>query len=332
MDEPTPAPIIASIHGYFRTAAIQAAIRLDLFTKVAEGATEVASLAAACASDPRGVRALCDFLAVDGHLERDGDGYRLTPSSAMFLDRRSPAYMGSVEQFLASPENIAQALADPLAFMRKDALPPAGNTSADNPVWVTYARAMLPLSAPVAKLTAAELARMAPGATRILDVAAGSGIFGIAMLRTLPAARAVALDWAPVLEVARENATRRKVADRLEFLPGSAFATDFGKGFDIILMPNFIHHFDEPTNIALMQRARAALKPNGRLAIVEFVRPEDAVPSEPVATFALIMRATTPAGDAYSGAEIDEMARAAGFRRTSATALGRTEQTLIVAE
>ncbi len=331
MDEPSPAPIIASIHGYLRTAAIQAAIRLDLFTRIAEGAVGVAALAEASGADPRSLRALCDFLAMDGHLARDGAAYRLTPASALFLDRRSRAYLGSVEQFLASPANIAQALADPLALVAKGAARPVGNTAPDNPVWVTYARAMLPLSAPVARLAAIALAGMAPDAGRILDVAAGSGIFGIELLSALPAARAVALDWAPVLEVARENARQRHVADRLEFLAGSAFDTPFGSGFDVAMLANFIHHFDMPTNVTLMQRARAALAPAGRLAIVEFVRPEDAIPPEPIATFALLMRATTPAGDAYSLPEIESMARAAGFARTSAVPLGHTEQTLIVA-
>jgi 2-polyprenyl-3-methyl-5-hydroxy-6-metoxy-1,4-benzoquinol methylase len=331
MTDISPAPIIASILGYFRTAAIQAAIRLDLFTRIAEGAEDPAALAQACDADARSLRSLCDFLVVDGHLMRDADRYRLTPSSATFLDRRSPAYMGSIEAFLASPENRDQALADPLAFMRKSGRARPGNLAPDNPVWVAYARAMLPLSTPVAKATAAALAPLAPHARKILDVAAGSGIFGIEMLRALPEARVVAIDWPDVLAVARENAARRKVGGRLDLLPGSALEVEFGAGFDMVLIPNFLHHFDEATSATLLRRARQALAPDGRVAIVEFIRSDGETPPEPVATFSLLMRATTPAGDACTIAGLERAAGAAGFTRFTVTPLGTTLQTLFVA-
>ena len=82
-----------------------AATRLDLFTRIAEGQASVAALAEACGAEGRSVRALCDFLVVDRHLERVRDGYRLTAASATFLDKRSPAYMGAIADFLAPPQN-----------------------------------------------------------------------------------------------------------------------------------------------------------------------------------------------------------------------------------
>src|SRR5436190_16067129 len=105
MEDTSPAPIIASILGYFRTSAMLAATRLDLFTRIAEGKASVAALADACGAEERSIRALCDFLVVDRHLERANGTYRLTAASATFLDKRSPAYMGSIADFLAAPEN-----------------------------------------------------------------------------------------------------------------------------------------------------------------------------------------------------------------------------------
>jgi 2-polyprenyl-3-methyl-5-hydroxy-6-metoxy-1,4-benzoquinol methylase len=332
MDDASPAPIMASIFGYLRTAALQAAIRLDLFTKIAEGATGVDALAAACKADRRSVRSLCDYLTSVGHLEKRAEHYALTPSSATFLDRRSPAYLGSIEEFLASPQNKSQALDDPLSFMRKDGGAAEGNLAPDNPVWVAYARAMVPLAAPVARATAKVLAPIAPKARRVLDVAAGSGMFGIEMLRALPEARAVALDWAHVLEVAAENARRKGVGDRLELLPGSAIEIDWGSGYDIVMLPNFLHHFDHAMNVELMRQARAALVPGGRLAVIEFVPDPDRVSIPMIAAFSLMMRVTTPQGDAYTAAELQEMAREAGYERTSFTPLGATLQTLLVAQ
>ena len=332
MDDGSPAPIIASLFGYLRTAALQGAIRLDLFTKIAEGTTGAEALAKAAAADPRSIRSLCDYLTSIGHLTKSGETYGLTASSATFLDRRSPAYLGTVEAFLASPQNQAQALTDPLSFIRKDGTVEAGNLAPDNPVWVAYARAMIPLAGPVARATAKVLGPLAPDARRILDIAAGSGLFGIEMLRALPKARAVALDWAHVLEVAAENAGKRGVGDRLELKPGSALELDWGTGYDIVLLPNFVHHFDHAMNVELMKRAKQALRPGGRLAVIEFVPNPDRVSIPTIAAFSLMMRVTTPQGDAFTAAELEAMARDAGYGRVTFTPLGATLQTLMVAE
>ena len=121
--------------------------------------------------------------------------------------------------------------------------------------------------APVAGMVAEAVGR----AERVLDLAAGHGLYGIAVARANPGATIVAQDWEQVLAVARENAERAGVADRLRLLPGSAFEVDFGEGFDLVLVPNFLHHFDPPTCVALLRRVHDALAPGGRAAIVEFV-------------------------------------------------------------
>jgi ubiquinone/menaquinone biosynthesis C-methylase UbiE len=175
------------------------------------------------------------------------------------------------------------------------------------------------------------LARLLPDAHRILDIAAGSGLFGIELLRALPEARVTALDWPAVLEVALANAARRGVGERLELKAGNALAIDLGSGYDLVMLPNFLHHFDEATNVAFLRRVRAALAANGRIAVIEFLRDEDAAPPEAIATFALMMRATTPAGDAYAASELERMIHAAGFGEVQATPLGNTLQTLLVA-
>ena len=104
---PSPERIFESLNAFQRSAALEAAIELDLFTAIAaEGSGGAAAatpeaLARACGgASPRGVRILCDYLLVAGFLTKDGSGYRLTPDVAAFLDRRSPAYMGSAVEFL----------------------------------------------------------------------------------------------------------------------------------------------------------------------------------------------------------------------------------------
>src|SRR5690606_3390801 len=128
---------------------------------------------------------------------------------------------------------------------------------------------------------------------------ASHGMYGLAFAEHNPAAQIVALDWAPVLQVARENAQAAGVAERFSTIAGNAFEVDLGSDYDVVLIPNFLHHFNADDCTKFLRRVHAALRPGGRVAIVEFVPNDDRVTPPEVATFSLIMLASTPAGDAY---------------------------------
>jgi cyclopropane fatty-acyl-phospholipid synthase-like methyltransferase len=161
------------------------------------------------------------------------------------------------------------------------------------------------------------LVELDPGRkTKALDIAASHGLYGLAFARQYPNLDVVAVDWANVLEVGRENAEKFGVADRWRALPGSAFDVDFGGGYDLVLVPNFFHHFDPPTNEKLMRKIHTALNDDGRAVTIEFVPNEDRMGSQPAVTFALTMLATTAGGDAYTFAEYEKMFTNAGFSRS----------------
>jgi hypothetical protein len=106
------------------------------------------------------------------------------------------------------------------------------------------------------------------------------------------------------------------VSERYHLIPGSAFETDFGGDYDVVLIPNFLHHFDVPTCTALLKKVRGALKAGGRAAVLEFMPNADRVTPPTAAAFSMIMLVNTPSGDAYTFAEIESMAKNAGFART----------------
>jgi 2-polyprenyl-3-methyl-5-hydroxy-6-metoxy-1,4-benzoquinol methylase len=168
---------------------------------------------------------------------------------------------------------------------------------------------------------------------RVLDVAAGHGLFGIAVARHNPAATIVASDWSNVLAVAQDHARRAGVQDRYEALAGSAFDVDWGAAdYDLVLLTNFLHHFDEPTNTTLLRKIHAALKPGGRAALLEFIPNDDRVTPPHTAPFALTMLATTESGDAYTYPEYQHMFRAAGFTQTECADLEPTMQQVVIAQ
>src|SRR6185295_5466490 len=102
--QPTPQLFFQTANAYQRTQALKAAIELDLFTAIGEGKNDPAALAQRCGAAERGMRILADYLTIQGFLTKDGDRYALTPDSRMFLDRGSPAYMGSLMNFLHAPK------------------------------------------------------------------------------------------------------------------------------------------------------------------------------------------------------------------------------------
>ena len=331
---PTPAAIFASFTAYQQTAAMRTAVELDLFTAIAQGATTPADLAKACNASERGIRMLCDRLVVDHLLTKDGGRYGLSPSASTFLDRHSGAYVGSAITFLMNP-TIVEAFARLTDAVRRGgtALEQDGTVTADAAVWVDFARAMKGLAGFTAELVATLLeVETANRPLKVLDVAAGHGMFGIAIARRQPRAEVTALDWAGVLAVAEENARAAGVADRVHLLPGDAFKTDLGSGYDLVLLPNFLHHFDAPTCEQFLRRVRAALAPGGRAVVIEFIPNDDRVSPPDAATFALVMLATTPAGDAFTYAEYDEMLRRAGFPRTVLHDLPMVPQRVVIAE
>ncbi len=328
---PSPVRLFDTLTAYQRAEALKAAIELDVFSAIAEGNTSSEAVAKRCNASPRGARILCDYMVVCGFLNKENSRYSLAPDSAAFLDKRSPAYMGGATVFLNSPllaahfSSLAQAVRKGGTASETD-----GTVEADNPVWVEFARGMAPFTAMPAEAIAGLLRIQEAGACKVLDIAAGHGMFGIALARHNPQATVVALDWASVLALAKENAQKAGLDGRYRLLPGSAFAVEFGSGYDVILLTNFLHHFDAPTCESLLRKCHAALKPGGRVATLEFVPNDDRVTPVESAGFSLVMLASTPGGDAYTFAELERMCRNAGFTRNEIHALPPGPQHVVI--
>jgi 2-polyprenyl-3-methyl-5-hydroxy-6-metoxy-1,4-benzoquinol methylase len=327
---PSPANFIDRLFfGLQNAAALKAALELDVFTAIGEGATDAASLAARCAAAPRGIAALCDSLVVMGFLTKSSEHYALSADAAAFLDRRSPMCIAGIHDFLAAPEYVALVFQDPAGAVRRGGAPGLANVAPDHPIWIRFARAMGPFMQLDAKLVAEHAGDPPP--RRVLDVAASHGLFGIAFGKRFPECRVTGLDWSAVVAIARENAAVAGMADRYDTIAGSAFEVAWGEDYDWVLLPNFLHHFDAASCTAILRRARAALSPGGRVAIVEWVPNEDRVSPPVAALFAMTMLLTTPSGSTYTAAELAAMLTDAGFGAPEVTPLVPTPLTLVVA-
>lgn len=328
---PSPGLFFDTINAYQRTQALKTAIEIDLFSAIVAGSTTAAQLAAACGVAERGARILADYLVIAGFLTKSSDHYGLTTDSATFLTRSSPAYLGGTLQFLLTP-SLTECFTQLTTAVKRGgtAVSDDGTVSHDNPIWVDFARAMGPMMHLPAQLLVGLIGGEKSQPLRVLDIAAGHGLFGISVAQQFPKSHVTALDWKNVLQVAQENAERTGVADRYSQLAGSAFDTNWGGPYDVVLITNFLHHFDLPTCEQIARKACESLAPGGRAVTLEFIPDEGRVTPVGTAGFALTMLATTGHGDAYTFAEYEQLFAKSGFVRSEFHPLPPTMQQAVI--
>jgi len=231
---PSADVVFDTLFAYQRSGALKAAIELEIFTVIDAGAKTAAAIASRSGASERGIRILCDFLTTIGLLTKSDGTYGLPSESATFLSKQSRAYLGTTMRFLLLPElklNM-DGLTD--AVRSGTMAHSAGNTvSEENPIWIEFARSMGPMVVPAAHVIADLVA--GTGELKVLDIAAGHGLFGITIAQRNPRAEILAVDWPSVLAVATEHARGAGVQDRHRTLPGDAFKVEFPGGFDVVL-------------------------------------------------------------------------------------------------
>jgi C-methyltransferase len=148
----------------------------------------------------------------------------------------------------------------------------------------------------------------------VLDVARGSGLYGLNIAKTHPGSRLTLLDWSNVLEQARGNVARFGLTDRTTYIDGDAFETDLGGPYDLIVASHFFHHFSEERCLQALERFAVALKPGGRIAINEFTAAAANPADDPFpAVFSVVMLAWTREGSAYPVSDYQRWLAETGF-------------------
>jgi 2-polyprenyl-3-methyl-5-hydroxy-6-metoxy-1,4-benzoquinol methylase len=326
-----PQPIWQAMTGFQISAAYKTAVELEIFTQIAEGNKTAAEIAAACSASERGIRIIADSMTVIGLLTKRNGEYDLTDVSATFLNKHIQSYLGGAVEFLMSDaqrrgfDDLTNAVIEGGSQVKGDA-----SMDPNSEMWVTFAKAMMPLMFPASLGVAANVGFEKDRKLKVLDIAAGHGLFGIMVAQQYPNAEIYALDWENVLQVAKENAQRMGVGDRHHPIPGSAFDVDFGEGYDVVLVTNFLHHFDTETCASFMKKVYDSLNPGGKAITLEFIPNEDRISPPGEALFALVMLAATPAGDAYTWSELRKMCEDAGFYQNEHVPLPPTPQHLVI--
>jgi SAM-dependent methyltransferase len=310
----TPDRIMRYSFAYAAPLILEAAVDVGAFDALEGGPRSLDQVAAATRASRRGLRALLNALVGLELLTKDDAGcYALTPDSAKYLVRSAPGYLGGFLRH-ASTQLIPRWLH--LTEAVRTGRPTAAvNQEGEGSVFFEkFVEDLFPLNYPVAKALGEALnVGQAQRPVHVLDLAAGSGVWGIALARLSPQVRVTAVDWPGVLPVTKRIAERHGVADRFRFVAGDLLAAEFGSGYDIATLGHILHSEGERRSRELLNKVFAALAPGGTVAIAEWLVSADR--REPVRglIFAVNMLVNTDDGDTFSFEEMREWLLAAGF-------------------
>lgn len=300
--------------GFAPSFIISAAVRAGIFDELDKAPKTVAEVSAATGASERGVRMVMNALVGFELAGKDPQGrYKLSPDSATFLVSGKPSsltgFIGHIDRDLISKwTGLSDIVRTGRPAMRVNQQQEGGAFFKD------FVEALFPTSYPSTRVLAQTLAlNRHQGDIRVLDLAAGSGVWGIALAQSSPHVRITAVDWPEVLPVTREIAARFGLADRLDTIAGDLLEVDFGTGFQVATLGHILHSEGEEHSRKLLHRVFQALAPGGTIAIAEFLVNEDRTGPPLGLIFGVNMLVATERGDTFSFGEISGWLREAGF-------------------
>lgn len=314
MAHPTwnPAELLQLSGGYWSTCALHAGVKLDLFSHNGT----VPELAAATASDARGLEMLLNALTALGLLSKDGTRYAPTAFASEYLARSSPRYLGYIimhhHHLMAGWSRLDEAVRSGAPLRGRD------SHDADASERESFEMGMFNLAMQIAPRIVAKVDLR--DKRRLLDLGGGPGTYAIQFCQANPQLTATVYDLASTRPFAEKTIRAFGLSDRIDFVAGDFISDDIPAGFDVAWLSHILHGEGPEGCAVILQRAVAALQPGGMLLVQEFILDDSMDGPLFPALFSLNMLLGTPQGQAYSQGQLENMLSAAGV-----TALRRLE-------
>jgi SAM-dependent methyltransferase len=309
----TPERIMQLAWSYAPPLIIEAAIRHQVFDLLDLGAETIDEVAARSGASLRGIRAIMNALAGLQLLTKDADGrFALSPDSAAFLVTSKPGYIGGMVKHTSTLVPGWLPLTE-IVRTGKSAMG-VNRQEAGSEFFHEFVEDIFPVSYPAASRLADVLEVAAATApVKVLDLAAGSGVWSVALAQRSPQVHVTAVDWPGVLDVTRRVTLRMGLAERYSFVAGDLATAEFGQDYDIATLGHILHSEGETRSRALLRKTFEALKPGGTIAIQEFLVDNSRTSPSLALIFAVNMLVATDEGDTWSFDEIAGWLREAGF-------------------
>jgi len=310
----TPERIMQFAWGYVPPLVLEAAIRHRVFDVLDSGPRTISEVQKETGASERGLTAVMNALVGMNFLAKDEQGmFSLTPESSAFLVSTKPSFQGGLLRH-GSEQLIPK-------WLHLNSIVETGRPEesvnlegAGADFFQRFVNDIFPLSFPAAQTLSRHLHANDAAAARVLDLAAGSGVWGIAMAQGSPQVRVTAVDWPEVIPVTRKTVERFGLADRFSFVAGDLMQADFGSGHTVATLGHILHSEGCDRSRALLQRTFAALASGGTIAIAEFLVNADRTGPQNALFFAVNMLVNTDCGDTYSFEEISGWLNEAGFK------------------
>lgn len=300
--------------GYVPPLVLEAAIRNRVFDVLDGRAKTVEEVHKETGASVRGLTAIMNALLAIDLLAKDGQGrYSLTPESETFLVSTKPSFFGGMIRH-CSEDLIPKwlTLTEVVATGKPNRAVNENASGAE--FFQKFVADIFPMSYAPAQALAGHLNLNGAGKpVRVLDLAAGSGVWGIALAQSSDHVQVSAVDWPDVLPVTRRMVEKFGLAGRFSFIEGDLSEADFGGGYSIATLGHILHSEGEAGSRSLLAKTFASLAPGGIIAIAEFlVNPDRRGPAMGL-FFAVNMLVNTDNGDTFSFEEIANWLCDAGF-------------------
>lgn len=310
----TPERLRQFAFSYAPALLLETAVRLGLFDVLDQGPKTLEQVAKETNASVRGLRAVMNALVGLEFLAKNAEGkYTLTPESAAFLVSSKPAYAGGFFRHI-STRFLPAWLHLPEVARTGQPIERLNTQEQGTAFFEQFVEDLFPVNY-LAAQALGEALRLSETQQpiRVLDLATGSGVWGIALAQKSPQVRVTAVDWPGVLSVARKMAARFGLDDRFEYRPGDLSLVDFGNGYDVATLGHILHSEGEGCSRTLLKKTYQALKPGGTIAIAEWLVNEERTQPIGGLIFAVHMLVETHQGDTFSAREICQWLEEAGF-------------------
>jgi SAM-dependent methyltransferase len=295
---------------------IGAAVNNKVFDSLVDGAKTVEQISKETGASQRGLRAIMNALIGLELLNKDRQkNYSLTSESAAFLVSNKP---GTLAGFFGAivPQLASKWLA--LADTVRDGRPvrPVNQESEGTEFFSQLVENIIPMSYGGAQVLCDHLnVAKAKNEIRVLDLAAGSGIWGIALTQKSPHVRVTAVDWAGMIPTTERITEKFRARDRFDFVEGDLLEANFGNHYDIAILGHILHSEGEERSRQLLKKTLDALSSGGTIAIAEWLVNDKRTEPLPSLMFAVQMLVNTEKGDTFSFNEIKSWLEDAGFKK-----------------
>lgn len=313
-EQVTPERLMQFAWGYAMPLVIESAVIYGVFDALDSGAKTAHELAAKSGASERGLRMILNVLVSMDLLARDAGGrYSLTPESATFLVSTKPSFQGGIFKHISTQLLPKWMQLREVVRTGKPAVV-VNDEDTGAAFFQKFVEDIFPMSYGAAKALGEAMKVSASAAgVRVLDLAAGSGVWGIALAQQSPQVTVTAVDWPGVLPVTRRVIDRFKLADRFTLIAGDLHDVAFGTDHQIATLGHILHSEGEKRSRELLRKTFAALAPGGKIAIAEFVANDDRTGPPNAMIFAVNMLVNTEEGDTFTYPEMRGWLEEAGF-------------------